>query len=79
MTYFLMIGPMQLILILVAVFLGIIPTIIALIDILRNEFTGNNKIVWVLIVLFGNILGAILYFTIGRNQKLSAINKTHLT
>lgn len=79
MTYFLMIGPMQLILILVAVFLGIIPTIIALIDIVRNEFTGNNKIVWVLIVLFGNILGAILYFTIGRNQKLSAINKTHLT
>lgn len=79
MTYFLMIGPMQLILILVAVFLGIIPTIIALIDIVRNEFTGNNKIVWVLIVLFGNILGAILYFTIGRKQKLSAINKTHLT
>jgi hypothetical protein len=48
MNYFLMIGPWQIILILITVFLGIIPTIVALIDIVRNEFTGNNKIVWLL-------------------------------
>jgi hypothetical protein len=59
-----MIGAWQIILI------CILPTIIALIDIVRNEFTGNNKIVWLLVVLFGNFLGAVLYFIIGRKQKL---------
>lgn len=79
MNYFLMIGPWQIILILITVFLGIIPTIIALIDIVRNEFSGNNKIVWLLVVLLGNFLGALLYFIIGRKQKLLATNKTSLT
>jgi membrane protein DedA with SNARE-associated domain len=74
-----MIGPWQIILILITVFLGIIPTIVALIDIVRNEFSGNNKIVWLLVVLLGNFLGALLYFIIGRKQKLSATNKTSLT
>jgi membrane protein DedA with SNARE-associated domain len=75
MNYFLMIGSFQLILILFV----LLPTIIALIDIVRNEFSGNNKIVWLLVVLLGNFLGAILYFIIGRKQKLSATNKTSLT
>jgi hypothetical protein len=70
MAYFLIIGPWQIILILVSVFLGFLPTIIALIDILKSEFTGNNKIVWLLMVLFTNIFGAVLYFLIGREQKL---------
>jgi membrane protein DedA with SNARE-associated domain len=74
-----MIGPWQIILILITVFLGIVPTIIALIDIVRNEFSGNNKIVWLLVVLLGNFLGAILYFIIGRKQKLSETNEARLT
>jgi len=66
-----MIGPFQMMLILGVVFLfGFIPTIIALIDILKGKFEGNNKIVWVLVVLFLNLIGAILYFTIGRKQKI---------
>ncbi|MDP2687497.1 MAG: PLD nuclease N-terminal domain-containing protein [Aequorivita sp.] len=64
-----MIGPWQLILILI-VLLCIVPTIIALIDILKSEFNGNNKIVWLLVVLFGSFFGAILYFIIGRKQKI---------
>lgn len=79
MNYFLAIGPLQIIIILITVFLGVIPTIIALIDIVRNEFSGNNKIVWLLVVLLGNFFGALLYFIIGRKQKLSATNKTSLT
>ena len=70
MTHFEMIGSWQLILILVVLFLGILPTIVALIDILRSEFSGNNKIVWLLVVLFTNFFGAILYFLIGREQKI---------
>ena len=69
MTYLGMVGPWQII-ILIAVFLGIIPTIIALIDILKSKFNGNDKIVWVLVVLFFNLIGAILYFVIGRNQRV---------
>jgi len=69
MTYLGMIGPWQWIIILLA-FLGIIPTILALIDILKSKFEGNNKIVWVLVVLFFNLIGAILYFAIGRNQRI---------
>lgn len=72
MNHYLMIGPWQIILILSIVFLGVIATIIALIDIVRNEFSGNNKMVWVLVVLLANFLGALLYFVIGRKQKLPA-------
>lgn len=70
MTYFLVIGPWQIILILVAALLGFLPTIIALVDILKNEFSGQNKIAWLLVVLFTNIFGAVLYFLIGRKQKI---------
>ncbi|WP_456376870.1 PLDc N-terminal domain-containing protein [Lutibacter sp.] len=71
MNYIGMVGPRQIMLILgVILTLGFIPTIIALIDILKNKFEGNNKIVWVLIVLFLNLIGAILYFTIGKKQKI---------
>ena len=71
MNSFLFIGVFQLIIILVVLLLGILPTIIALVDILKSEFTGNNKIVWVLVVLFANFFGAILYFLIGREQKIT--------
>jgi len=66
-----MIGPFQMMLILgVVLLIGFIPTIIALIDILKSKFEGNNKIVWILVVLFLNLIGAILYFAIGRNQRI---------
>lgn len=70
MTYLGMIGVWQIIVLLVVVLLGILPTILALIDILKSEFKGNNKIVWVLVVLLANFLGAILYLLIGREQKI---------
>ncbi len=70
MTLLGFIGPQEIILILIiSLFLFILP-IIALVDIIRNEFTGNNKIVWVLIVIFFNIIGSILYFLMGKNQKV---------
>ena len=68
MIYLGMIGPWLIILVLI---FGILPTIIALIDILKSEFNGNNKIVWLLVVLFTNFFGAILYFLIGREQKIT--------
>jgi len=44
--------------------------IIALVDILKSKFEGNNKTVWVLVVLFLGLLGVILYYAIGRKQRI---------
>ncbi len=44
--------------------------LICLIDVLRNEFTGNNKIIWFLVVFFLPVIGSILYFFIGTDQKI---------
>ncbi len=48
---------------------GII-ALVAIFDILRHEFNGNNKLIWVLVVLMLPLVGSILYFFIGRNQKI---------
>ncbi|MEF3254384.1 MAG: PLD nuclease N-terminal domain-containing protein [Deferribacterales bacterium] len=42
----------------------------AIIDILKSDFKGVDKIIWLLVVFFLNILGAILYYFIGTKQKL---------
>ncbi|MCM4154866.1 hypothetical protein DHD80_02505 [Gramella sp. AN32] len=44
--------------------------LIALIDLLRNEFTRNNKIIWLLVILLFPLLGAILYFVMAGKQKI---------
>ena len=67
MTHFGMISLPQIFIILV-VFL--IP-LIALIDILKSKFEGNNKIIWVLVSLFFPFFGSILYFSIGRKQRIN--------
>ncbi len=56
-----MLGPMEILVIVSTIGLWIF----ALVDILRNEFTGNNKLIW---VLFGSVVGAILYFLIGSKR-----------
>jgi hypothetical protein len=42
----------------------------ALIDILKNEFTGSNKLIWLLAVVSIPFLGMVLYWFIGREQKI---------
>ena len=41
-----------------------------LVDILKNKFEQNDKLIWVLVVIFIPILGSILYLFIGRNKKI---------
>jgi hypothetical protein len=50
------------------------PGLIAILDILKNDFKGNNKIIWLLTVILVPIIGAIFYFFIGRNQKVKNRN-----
>lgn len=45
-------------------------TIVALIDITTNDFKGNDKIMWVILIVALNPIGLLLYFLVGRKQKL---------
>ena len=51
--------------------LAITLPIIALIDILRNDFKGNNKLIWVLVILFTSLIGVLIYFRYGTKQKIT--------
>jgi len=57
------------VLVFLALFILLLP-LIALVDILRSRFEGNLQLIWVIIVIFFNVIGTILYFIIGRRQKI---------
>ncbi|WP_064091300.1 PLD nuclease N-terminal domain-containing protein [Rossellomorea aquimaris] len=42
--------------------------VVALVDVIRIKETKGPKWVWLLIILFVNIIGPILYFIFGRRQ-----------
>jgi uncharacterized membrane protein YhaH (DUF805 family) len=56
--------------VIILLLLGLIPTFIALINILKNDFKDSTiKLIWVLVAFFP-FIGPILCFFIGRNQIL---------
>lgn len=63
------IGPMEIVIILFFFILPFVLCIVALVDVLKSDFEGNNKIVWVLVVILLPVIGAVLYFSIGMKQK----------
>ena len=43
-----------------------------LIDCATNEpETGNNKVVWIIIIVFAHIIGALIYWTCRRDQRIA--------
>ncbi|WP_040302423.1 PLDc N-terminal domain-containing protein [Algoriphagus machipongonensis] len=41
-----------------------------LVDIIRSDFKdGNMKLIWVIIILFAQVLGPIAYLILGKNTK----------
>lgn len=45
--------------------------LVALVDILRNDFKGQNeKLIWLLVILLVPFIGAISYFAIGRKNRI---------
>jgi hypothetical protein len=36
-----------------------------------SNFPGNEKIIWVLLIIFLPFLGSVLYFLIGRGQRMN--------
>ena len=56
---------------LIVLFVLFLPVwLIAFVDVLRSEFTGSNKIVWLIAVILVPFIGPIAYFFIGRKQKV---------
>jgi hypothetical protein len=43
--------------------------IIALVDLAKREKTRGPKWVWVLVVIFVNMIGPIIYFVLGREEE----------
>ena len=70
MTFLFLFGGGILITLFVILFIFLIP-LLALISALMSDFPGNEKILWVLIILLLPFLGSVLYFLIGRNQRIS--------
>ncbi|PKK88244.1 MAG: hypothetical protein CVV64_19770 [Candidatus Wallbacteria bacterium HGW-Wallbacteria-1] len=46
----------------------------ALIDVLKSEFTGINKLVWLIAIMIP-LIGPILYLFIGADQKIKNSEK----
>ncbi|MDA3890790.1 MAG: PLD nuclease N-terminal domain-containing protein [Salinivirgaceae bacterium] len=64
------IGGQELIVIgIVLIFIILLP-LLALISVLSNNFNGNDKLIWVLLILFLPFLGALLYFIIGKGKRI---------
>ena len=70
MTFLFLFGGGLLITLLVVLFIFLIP-LLALISALTSEFPGNEKILWVLLIIFLPFLGSLLYFIIGRDQRIT--------
>ncbi|MDD5604485.1 MAG: PLDc N-terminal domain-containing protein [Dehalococcoidales bacterium] len=49
--------------------------VIAIIDLVRREHvTSNNKIIWVFIIIFINLIGPIIYLLFGRKDRIDDSN-----
>jgi hypothetical protein len=44
--------------------------IYCLIDVLKNKFVQNDKLIWILVVIFIPFIGSLLYLFIGKNKKM---------
>ncbi len=65
-------GGQELILIFFVLTLLVLLPILALIDVIRSNFRGqHDKLIWVIVIVFMNMIGAVLYLTIGRNQRIA--------
>ncbi|MFE8695849.1 PLD nuclease N-terminal domain-containing protein [Cytobacillus sp. FJAT-53684] len=50
------------------ILIQLILMLIAIIDLVRNDKTNGPKWLWILLILFVNIIGPILYFVVGRRN-----------
>ncbi len=64
-------GGWEVLLVVIFFLLGTGLWLYALIDVLRSRFRNDSdKIIWVLVVILLQFLGAIIYLAVGKNQKV---------
>jgi len=52
------------------VIIEVVLLVVALVDLVKREYVrGGNKIVWVLVIVLVNIIGPIIYLTVGRQER----------
>ena len=72
MYAFMGLGGQELLFILLVLGILLLLPLIALVDVIRSDFRGSNdKLIWVVVILFLNVIGALLYLFIGRNQRIA--------
>lgn len=70
MHTFIGLGGQEILFILIVLGVVFLLPLIALVDVIRSDFRGSNdKLIWVIVILFLNVIGALLYLIIGRNQR----------
>ena len=70
MTLLALFGTFEWIIILLsAIFLLLLPAL-ALLHLFRHQFDANTRLIWVVVILLLPYLGSVLYFLIGRRQRL---------
>ncbi len=47
------------------------PALLAFIDIVRSEFSGNGKLFWLFAVALFPLVGSLAYFVMGKKQRIS--------
>jgi hypothetical protein len=53
--------------------IGLVVWLWDLIDAIGNpSLSGNEKLIWILVIIFLNVLGAILYLLIGRGRRAAS-------
>lgn len=50
------------------ILLGFLLTLTALISCIRQEMSKERRLIWILVIVFINFLGPIIYFIFGRNK-----------
>ena len=55
---------------------GTIFTVWMLVDVLTSNRETNEKILWALVILLTNLLGAVIYFIVGRKGRTRAAGVT---
>lgn len=59
--------------------IGLVSTVLwvlAIIEVLTKESDqGNTKIIWLLVIFFGHILGALLYYFIRRPERIATLGR----
>ena len=66
----LVLGSFQILLIVLGGLLILLFPLLALISVLKNDFPGNDKIIWVLVIIFLPFFGSLLYFMVGRGRQI---------